>query len=80
MDRAPGPGSGRLGNNAHGYTFQNNIITGNAVGMNINTVGPDVTLIRQNRFVANTKVPATNANSGTSIFITNGTSDRSSRR
>ena len=58
--------------NAQGYTFQNNIITGNAVGMNIHTVGPEVTLIRQNRFVANTKVPGTNPNSGTSIFVTNG--------
>ena len=63
-----------VNNAARAYTFQNNIITGNAVGMNIHTVGPDVTLIRQNRFVANIKVrdPAPNPNSGTGVFVTSG--------
>ncbi len=60
-----------IDNAAEGYTFQNNIITGNMVGMNFHTVGPDVTLIRQNRFVANTKVPA-DPDSGSGIFVTNG--------
>ena len=55
-----------------GYTFQNNIITGNATGMNFETVGPAVTLISRNRFVANNKLAGVNPNSGTSIFITNG--------
>ena len=37
--------------------------------MNFQTVGPTVTLISRNRFVANTKP---GSNTGTSIFITNG--------
>ena len=57
---------------AQGYTFQNNIVTGNATGMNIQTVGPAVTLISRNRFVANNKLAGSDPDSGTSIFITNG--------
>ena len=57
---------------AQGYTIQNNIITGNGTGMNFHTAGPEVTLFSRNRFVENNKLPGINANSGTSIFVTNG--------
>ena len=55
---------------ADAYTFQNNIVTANAVGFNFHTVvGPGTTLIQGNRFVANT---GPNPSDGSSIFVTNG--------
>ena len=69
MTGATGTAVSGIANNAAAYTFENNIITANATGLNFHTVGPGATMIRHNRFVANT---GPNASDGSSIFVTNG--------
>lgn len=52
------------------FTFTNNVVTGNHVGFNFNATGPAPTEVTQNRFVENNLA---GPNSGTSVFVTNGT-------
>jgi hypothetical protein len=56
-------------NAGDGYTWINNIITGNTTGINFRASGAVSTLINHNRITANT---AAGSSSGNGIFFTNG--------
>ncbi|MCD2185916.1 right-handed parallel beta-helix repeat-containing protein [Actinomycetospora soli] len=67
-------GSGANGIDAfskgNGFTIVNNVITGNANGMNVNATGPAPSTIARNRIVANNAVP--DPQGGTGVLITSG--------
>ncbi|WP_433803231.1 right-handed parallel beta-helix repeat-containing protein [Actinomycetospora sp. CA-084318] len=53
-----------------GFSFVNNVITGNANGMNVSSAGPAPSTIARNRFAANNAVP--DPEGGTGVLITSG--------
>ncbi|GLZ52020.1 hypothetical protein Acsp07_16370 [Actinomycetospora sp. NBRC 106378] len=53
-----------------GFSFVDNVITGNANGMNVDAAGPAPSTIARNRFVANDAVP--DPQGGAGVLITSG--------
>jgi hypothetical protein len=56
-----------------GFSFVDNVITGNANGMNVNTPGPAPSTIARNRIERNNAIPADSG--GTGVLITSGAAD-----